>query len=120
VLNTQLISDRSEIITTWAYRAEYGYPTPSLHRDEALDEIIPVFEAQNVYSRGRFGMWKYEVSNQDHSFMQGVEVIERLLNGRKEITAFDPNLANAKRHPWPFEFWQNGDSECEDQAQVIP
>ena len=38
-LNTQLINDRNEIISTWTYRAEYGYPIPGLHRDEALDEI---------------------------------------------------------------------------------
>ena len=37
--------------------------------------------------------------------MQGVEVVEKLLNGRKEITASDPNLANSKKHPWPFEAW---------------
>jgi protoporphyrinogen oxidase len=106
-LNTGLISSRDEIISTWSYRAPYGYPTPSLHRDEALAEIIPFYEQFNVYSRGRFGMWKYEVSNQDHSFMQGVEIVERLLNGRPEITAFDPNHANSQKHPWPFECWQN-------------
>jgi hypothetical protein len=50
-------------------------------------------------------MWKYEVSNQDHSFMQGVEVVERLLNGHREITAFDPDHANAVKHPWPFARW---------------
>ena len=105
-LNTGLIASRDEIISTWSYHAPHGYPTPSLHRDEALAEIIPFFEQFNVYSRGRFGMWKYEVSNQDHSFMQGVEIIERLLNGRPEITAFDANHANSKKHPWPFERWQ--------------
>jgi protoporphyrinogen oxidase len=104
-LNTSLIDSHEEIISKWNYRAKYGYPTPGLHRDEALVEIIPFFESHDVYSRGRFGMWKYEVSNQDHSFMQGVEVVERLINGRKEITAFDPNHANAKKHPWPFERW---------------
>ncbi len=105
LLNTKLIADRDSIVSAWVYRAPYGYPTPGLHRDEALAEIIPFFEQRDVYSRGRFGMWKYEVSNQDHSFMQGVEIVERLLNGREEITAFDPNHANSKKHPWPYERW---------------
>ena len=104
-LNTRLIDDRSDIVSTWLYRARYGYPTPGLHRDEALAEIIPFFEKHGVYSRGRFGLWKYEVSNQDHSFMQGVEIVERLLNGSKEITAFDSNNVNAKKHPWPYQCW---------------
>ena len=104
-LNTRLISDRTEIVSLWSYRAPYGYPTPGLHRDEVLDKLIPEFERWGVYSRGRFGMWKYEVSNQDHSYMQGVEIIERLLNGRPEMTAFNANLANSKKHPWPLEHW---------------
>jgi protoporphyrinogen oxidase len=105
-LNTRLIADRTEIASVWSYRAPYGYPTPGLHRDEVLAELIPEFERWGVYSRGRFGMWKYEVSNQDHSYMQGVEIIERLVNGRPEMTAFNPNLANSKKHPWPFEIWE--------------
>lgn len=105
-LNTRLIRDREEIASTWSFRAGYGYPTPGLHRDEALAEILPVFESQGVFPRGRFGLWKYEVSNQDHSFMQGVEVVERLVNGREEITAFDPNHANSRKHPWPYARWQ--------------
>jgi protoporphyrinogen oxidase len=104
-LNTKLIQSREEIVSTWSYRAGYGYPTPGLHRDEALAEILPVFEQQKVWSRGRFGLWKYEVSNQDHSFMQGVEIVERLVNGRAEITATDANHTNCKKHPWPFERW---------------
>lgn len=105
-LNTRLIERREDITSTWSYRAGYGYPTPGLHRDEALAEIIPFFEKHGVFSRGRFGLWKYEVSNQDHSFMQGVEAVERMVNGRAEITASNPNLANSKKHPWPFECWE--------------
>jgi protoporphyrinogen oxidase len=105
-LNTKLIPSRDSIVSRWSYRAPHGYPTPGLDRDAALEALIPFFERHDVFSRGRFGMWKYEVSNQDHSFMQGVEVVERLLNGRTEITAFDPSYVNSRKHPWPFERWQ--------------
>jgi protoporphyrinogen oxidase len=104
-LNTHLIKSRDEIASTWVHRARFGYPTPGLERDTALTVIIPALEGLGIYSRGRFGLWKYEVSNQDHSFMQGVEVVERLLNGREEITAFSPNYVNSQKHPWPFECW---------------
>lgn len=105
VLATGFISSPADVMSTWSYRAPYGYPIPGVHRDAALAEIIPALERYDIYSRGRFGMWKYEVSNQDHSFMQGVEVVERLVNGREEITAFDPDHANSQRHPWPFDQW---------------
>ncbi len=105
-LNTRLICSREEIVSTWVYRAEHGYPTPGLHRDPCLAEILPVFEREGIWSRGRFGAWKYEVSNQDHSFMQGVEIVERLVHGRPEITVPDPNHANSGKHPWPFHRWQ--------------
>jgi protoporphyrinogen oxidase len=104
--NTQLLNG-DKILSTWSYRAKYGYPTPSLRRDEALAQILPALEADNIFSRGRFGAWKYEVSNQDHSFMQGLEIVERVLNGRPEITFAEPNYANSKKHPFPFERWAN-------------
>lgn len=107
LLATRLIERREDIVSTWKYRAGYGYPTPGLERDAALAEILPFFEALGVFPRGRFGLWKYEVSNQDHAFMQGVEVVERLMNARMEITAHDPNFANSKKHPWPFEIWRD-------------
>ena len=69
-----------------------------------MAEIIPFFEKQDVYSLGASsGCGNMGVSNQDHSFMQGVEIVERLKNGRAEMTAWHPNLANSKKHPWPFE-----------------
>jgi protoporphyrinogen oxidase len=103
--NTHLIESEHEVASTWMYRAKYGYPTPGLHRDEALKQILPALESDDIYSRGRFGAWKYEVSNQDHSFMQGVEIVERLLRGHREVTFSDPNHANSKKHPFPFERW---------------
>lgn len=78
--------DRRDIVDTWVYEANYSYPTPSVERDSILQEVIPWLETQGIYSRGRFGMWKYEVSNTDHTLMQGVELINRLLLDEAETT----------------------------------
>ncbi|MFN9992530.1 MAG: hypothetical protein ACK54H_04230, partial [Phycisphaerales bacterium] len=68
------------------YYADYSYPTPSVERDAILSDVIPWLESKSIMSRGRFGMWKYEVSNTDHSLMQGVEVVNRLIHGDAETT----------------------------------
>ena len=86
-----------DCISRWSYSASYGYPTPCLERNSILSEIIPALDRLETYSRGRFGGWKYEVSNQDHSFMQGVEWVDRILHDDAETTyrvdtAADPNL----------------------------
>ena len=78
--------DRANVVSRWHRRLEHGYPTPWLGRDEVLAEAEHALHAGGIYSRGRFGAWKYEVSNQDHSLMQGVEAIERILTGAGERT----------------------------------
>src|SRR5205807_9269726 len=55
-------------------------------RDGILTQVIPYLEQHGIYSRGRFGMWKYEVSNTDHTLMQGVELVNRLLLNEPEQT----------------------------------
>ncbi|MGE5609648.1 MAG: protoporphyrinogen/coproporphyrinogen oxidase [Bacillota bacterium] len=88
LINAGLISekDQDDIVDTWVFDAKYSYPTPTVERDAILAQTIPFLEKHNVYSRGRFGMWKYEVSNTDHSLMQGVELVNRLLQGEAELT----------------------------------
>lgn len=83
---TGLLEPGHEVVSTWSYRAEYGYPTPSLERDAILDRVVPALESHAIYSRGRFGGWKYEVSNQDHTFMQGVEWATFIAQGTPEST----------------------------------
>jgi protoporphyrinogen oxidase len=78
--------ERANIVTTWCYYADYSYPTPSVERDDILAKVIPWLEERSIYSRGRFGMWKYEVANTDHALMQGVELVNRLLLGEPEVT----------------------------------
>ncbi|HLK16568.1 MAG TPA: FAD-dependent oxidoreductase [Fimbriimonadaceae bacterium] len=97
MVNTGLIDDPSQVVSRWSFRAPYGYPTPGIERDDLLQEIQPALEAHGIFSRGRFGAWKYEVSNQDHSFMQGVEVVDRLLLGVPEMTHRFPNTVNDRR-----------------------
>jgi hypothetical protein len=80
------IDDATPIVTRWHRRLPFGYPTPWLGRDTVLEAVQPTLEARGILSRGRFGAWKYEVSNQDHSAMQGVEAIDRLLLGTPEST----------------------------------
>jgi hypothetical protein len=88
LINAGLIKqeDRRDIVDTWVFNAKYSYPTPTVERDGILAEAIPFLEQHDVYSRGRFGLWKYEVSNTDHSLMQGVELVNRLLLGEPETT----------------------------------
>jgi protoporphyrinogen oxidase len=86
LLNTRLIHSRDQVVSTWRYTAEHGYPTPSLERDDLLSKIEPALARAGIASRGRFGAWRYEVSNQDHSFMQGVEWVDALLFDVPETT----------------------------------
>jgi protoporphyrinogen oxidase len=80
--------DRADVISTWHRRLDHGYPTPWVGRDDVLTRIDPALRAKNIFSRGRFGGWKYEVSNQDHSFMQGVEAVDHILTGVAEHTYY--------------------------------
>jgi hypothetical protein len=88
LVNSGLLSEKelSSIISRYVIDVSYSYPVPTLGRDAALKMIQPFLESKSVYSRGRFGAWKYEVGNMDHSFMQGVEVADRVLNGSEERT----------------------------------
>jgi protoporphyrinogen oxidase len=78
--------DPAAIVTSWHRRLPRGYPTPWLGRDEVLNPVAEKLRRAGVLSRGRFGAWKYEVSNQDHSFMQGVEAVNNILHGTPEAT----------------------------------
>jgi hypothetical protein len=81
-----LITATAVVLSRWHTTLSHGYPTPWLGRDAILGHVQPALEALDIYSRGRFGAWRYEVSNQDHSAMQGVEVVDRLLCGTPEST----------------------------------
>jgi protoporphyrinogen oxidase len=86
LLNTKMItdSDRRHIVDTHVIERDYTYPIPSLERDAALAAVHPFLESRNIFSRGRFGAWRYEVGNMDHSVAQGVEWVNRIVRGDVE------------------------------------
>jgi protoporphyrinogen oxidase len=90
-----LMTPEAEVVSFWHTRLDHGYPTPFVGRDEVLARIHPVLEQMRVYSRGRFGGWRYEAGNQDHCFMQGVEVVDRLVRELPEVTYPTPHIANS-------------------------
>ena len=76
----------NKIVSRQLLRVPYSYPVPTVGRDAALAVIQPWLDEHSIYSRGRFGAWRYEIGNTDHSVMMGVEVIDRILNGLPETT----------------------------------
>src|SRR5579862_960055 len=102
MVSVGLIPDPESVISRWHKVLMPGYPTPSLERDGILADVLPALEDLNIYSRGRFGAWKYEVSNQDHSFMQGVEAVDRILLGRSEPTLHCPDAVNRQYNEFPY------------------
>lgn len=76
--------DRDLVISRYVREVPYSYPIPTLGRDAALEVILPGLLAMKIYSRGRFGAWRYEVGNMDHSVMMGVEAVHHILRGEQE------------------------------------
>ena len=96
-VEAKLIKNENIIIDKWKHSEKLGYPTPTISRDKVIDKILKELQTESIYSRGRFGAWKYEVSNMDHSFMQGVEAVNHIVNRENEITVWNPNKINSKK-----------------------
>lgn len=92
----RFLDSNQKVKSTWHFLAAPGYPTPFLGRDEIVSNLLHKMKEHDIYSRGRFGLWKYEASNQDHTFMQGFEWADHILFGDKEETAFEPQLVNSR------------------------
>ncbi|KAF7533324.1 hypothetical protein G7054_g7183 [Neopestalotiopsis clavispora] len=96
LLDEGILEAKDEIVSLYHTRCKHGYPTPNLERDSVLCEVLPALQDLNIYSRGRFGSWKYEVSNQDHSFMLGVEAVDHILFGATELSLLYPDVVNGR------------------------
>lgn len=88
---------KGKIVSKYYRKLDHGYPIPFLKREKVLKTVQPWLQSHDIFSRGRFGGWRYEVGNQDHSFMQGVEVVDRIVRGIPEETYPNPNLVNSMK-----------------------
>jgi protoporphyrinogen oxidase len=84
--NVGLIVDTRTIVSLWHHRAEYAYPTPFLGRDKVIDKLHNALMPHGIYSRGRFGAWKYEIGNMDHSVLQGAHCVDELTGTRDALS----------------------------------
>ncbi|KAF2088445.1 FAD/NAD(P)-binding domain-containing protein [Saccharata proteae CBS 121410] len=110
LINTEMLKPGDEIVSTYHRRFDHGYPTPSLEREGVLKQLLPKLQDMDILSRGRFGAWRYEVGNQDHSFMQGVEAADYVVNGAVELTLNYPDFVNGR---------VNGERRLLDGAQAM-
>ncbi|POR38899.1 Uncharacterized protein TPAR_00913, partial [Tolypocladium paradoxum] len=98
LINTEMLKPEDEVVSTYHRRFDHGYPTPTLEREGVLKELLPKLQDMGIYSRGRFGSWRYEVGNQDHSFMLGVEAADHIVNGAVELTLNYPDFVNTRQN----------------------
>ncbi|KAL2213797.1 UDP-galactopyranose mutase [Sarocladium strictum] len=98
LINTNMLKPEDEIVSTYHRAFDHGYPTPSLEREGVLKELLPKLQDMDILSRGRFGSWRYEVGNQDHSFMLGVEAVDHIVQGAVELTLNYPDFVNSRKN----------------------
>lgn len=98
LINTEMIKPDDEIVSTYHRAFDHGYPTPTLEREGVLNQLLPKLQDMDILSRGRFGSWRYEVGNQDHSFMLGVEAVDAIHSGAVELTLNYPDFVNSRQN----------------------
>lgn len=84
LVSTGLLEDDVPIASLYTLDIEYAYPIPTLRRDAALAVVQPWLMERSIYSRGRFGSWRYEIGNMDHAAKMGIDVARLLAEGRPE------------------------------------
>ena len=79
-----VVAGRPPVASLHLEQIDYAYPVPTLERDQALQTLQPWLMERGIYSRGRFGSWRYEIGNMDHAVKMGVDIARRLVRGDEE------------------------------------
>lgn len=78
LIDVKIVDNEEQVYSTYFCVIPYGYPIPTVDRDEQLRKYHDAYENRQIFSRGRFGGWKYELSNTDYCFEIGRQVVEKL------------------------------------------
>ena len=54
----------------------------------------------DVYSRGRFGSWRYEIGNMEHSVKVGLDIARHLIARHARGTLVEVGQASSRRSNW--------------------
>jgi UDP-galactopyranose mutase len=79
-----VVEGRPPVVSIHVEDIKYAYPVPTVGRDAALDLIQPWLTERGIYSRGRFGSWRYEIGNMDHAVKMGIDAAHRVVEDRDE------------------------------------
>jgi protoporphyrinogen oxidase len=79
-----VVEGRPDVVSVHVEQIDYAYPVPTLDRDQALRTIQPWLMKRDIFSRGRFGSWRYEIGNMDHAVKMGVDIARFLARGIEE------------------------------------
>jgi protoporphyrinogen oxidase len=74
-----VVTGHPEVASAHVETIPYAYPVPTLDRDPILRTVQPWLMERHIYSRGRFGAWRYEAGNMDHSVKMGIDVARRIV-----------------------------------------
>lgn len=81
---TGVVAGDPAVATRHVETVPYAYPVPTRGRDAALAATLPWLDRQGIWSRGRFGTWRYEVGNMDHAVKMGIDAANRVVTGAAE------------------------------------
>lgn len=79
-----VVDGRPSVASIHVENIDYAYPVPTLERDAALAVIQPWLMRREIFSRGRFGSWRYEIGNMDHAVKMGIDAARRIVTGQDE------------------------------------
>ena len=79
-----VVAGRPPVASIHVEEIDYAYPVPTLERDTALAIIQPWLMEREIFSRGRFGSWQYEIGNMDHAVKMGIDAARRIVTGQEE------------------------------------
>jgi len=108
LVKSGMLPEGAKVVAMWDKRLEYGYPVPYVERNMHVHEADRALRSLGIWSRGRFGSWKYEVGNQDHSCFLGIDAVDSMLFGGsaagREATFNVPNKVNVQYRKYDFDF----------------